>query len=121
MNVTNDGCKDRQHYKEHCLQMVSTEPKVYAEVSARQRIAENNRVITDFQPDGLPEKILQPDNLNNAYKKVKSNKGAGGADGMSVDELLPFLRDRHDIPGTVCVGRRWTGIWERKQRILLKR
>jgi len=39
------------------------------------------------------EKILQPTNLNNAYKKVKSNKGAGGVDGMSVDELLPFLRD----------------------------
>ncbi|NLK76063.1 MAG: group II intron reverse transcriptase/maturase, partial [Clostridiales bacterium] len=26
-------------------------------------------------------------------KKVKSNKGAGGVDGMSVDELLTFLRD----------------------------
>ena len=49
MNVTKDGCKDRQHYKEDCLQMVSTEPKVYTEVSACQRIAENNRIITDFQ------------------------------------------------------------------------
>lgn len=39
------------------------------------------------------EKILHKDNLNNAYKKVKSNKGAGGVDGMSVDELLTFLRD----------------------------
>ena len=29
----------------------------------------------------------------NAYKKVKSNKGAGGVDGMSVDGFLPFLRD----------------------------
>ena len=39
------------------------------------------------------EKILSNDNLNQAYKKVKSNKGAGGVDGMSVDELLSFLRD----------------------------
>lgn len=93
MNVTNDRFKDRQLHIEDYLQMVSTESKEYAEVSACQRIAENNRIITDFQTDRLLEKILQPTNLNNAYKKVKSNKGAGGVDGMNVDELLPFLRD----------------------------
>ena len=93
MNVTNDRFKDRQLHIEGYLQMVSTESKEYAEVSACQRIAENNRIITDFQTDRLLEKILQPTNLNNAYKKVKSNKGASGVDGMSVDELLPFLRD----------------------------
>ena len=31
----------------------------------------------------IGNEILQPANLNNAYKKVKSNKGAGGVDGMS--------------------------------------
>lgn len=40
------------------LQMVSTESREYAEVSACQRIAENNRIITDFQTDRLLEKIL---------------------------------------------------------------
>ncbi|MBD5546453.1 MAG: group II intron reverse transcriptase/maturase [Lachnospiraceae bacterium] len=93
MNVTNDRFKDRQLHNEDYLQMVSTESKEYAEVTACQRIAENNRIITDFQTDRLLERILQPTNLNNAYRKVKSNKGAGGVDGMSVDELLPFLRD----------------------------
>ena len=93
MNVTNDRVKDRQLHIEDYLQMVSAESKEYAEVSACRRIAENNRIITDFQTDRLMEKILQPTNLNNAYKRVKSNKGAGGVDGMNVDELLPFLRD----------------------------
>ena len=93
MNVTNDRFKDRQLHIEDYLQMVSTESKEYAEVSACQRIAENNRIITDFQTDRLMEKILQPANLNDAYRKVKSNKGAGGVDGMNVDELLPFLRN----------------------------
>ena len=93
MNVTKDRFKDRQLHIEDYLQMVSTESKEYAEVSACQRITENNRIITDFQTDGLLEKILQPANLNNAYRKVKSNKGAGGVDGMNADELLPFLRD----------------------------
>ena len=93
MKVTKDGFKDRQLHIEDYLQMVSAEQKEYAEVSAHQRIAENNDIITDFQTDKLMEKILSNDNLNKAFKKVKSNKGAGGVDGMNVDELLSFLRD----------------------------
>ena len=71
MNVTKDGIKDRQLHIEDYLQMVSAEQKEYAEVSAHQRIAENNDIITDFQTDRLMEKILSNDNLNQAYKKVK--------------------------------------------------
>ena len=93
MNVTKDGLKDRQLHTEDYLQMVSAEQKEYAEVFAHQRIAENNNIITDFQTGKLMEKILSNDNLNQAFKKVKSNKGAGGVDGMNVDELLSFLKD----------------------------
>ena len=96
MNVTPNGFKDRQLHIEDYLQMVSAEQKEYAEVSAHQRIAENNDIITDFQADNLMEQILHKDNLNKAYKKVKSNKGAGGVDGMSVDELLGFLKDNQE-------------------------
>ena len=96
MDVTKDGFKDRQLHIEDYLQMVSAEQKEYAEVSAHQRIAENNDIITDFQTDNLMEQILHKDNLNKAYKKVKSNKGAGGVDGMRVDELLSFLRDNQE-------------------------
>ena len=99
MIVTKDGFKDRQLHIEDYLQMVSVEQKEYAEVSAHQRITENNDIITDFQTDSLLEQILNKDNLNKAYKRVKSNKGAGGIDGMSVDELPGFLKDnqRHLI------------------------
>jgi group II intron reverse transcriptase/maturase len=93
MNVTKDGFKNRQLHIEDYLQMVSAEQKGYAEVFAHSRIAENNDIITDFQADNLMEQILHKDNLNKAYKKVKSNKGAGGVDGMGVDELLGFLKD----------------------------
>jgi group II intron reverse transcriptase/maturase len=41
----------------------------------------------------LLEKILGRDNLNRAYKQVKSNKGAPGIDGMSVEDALPWLRE----------------------------
>ena len=78
---------------ENYLQMVSAEQKEYAEVSVYQRITENNSIITDFWTDSLMELILRKDNLNKAYKKVKSNKGKGGIDGMQVDELLPYLKE----------------------------
>jgi len=45
---------------------------------------------------GLLEKILDRDNMNRAFKKVKSNKGKPGIDGMTVDELLPFLKENGD-------------------------
>ena len=96
MNVTKDGLKDRQLHIEDYLQMVSAEQKEYAEVFAHQRITENNDIITDFQTDNLMEQILHKDNLNKAYKKVKSNKGAGGIDGMSVEELLGYLRNNQE-------------------------
>ena len=63
MNVTKDGFKDRQLHIEDYLQMVSAEQKEYAEVSAHQRITENNDIITDFQTDNLMEQILHKDNL----------------------------------------------------------
>jgi group II intron reverse transcriptase/maturase len=37
------------------------------------------------------ERILSSDNLNRAYKKVKKNKGVGGVDKMTTDELLGYL------------------------------
>ena len=93
MNVTKDGFKDRQLHMEDYLQMVSAEQKEYAEVSVYQRITENNHIITDFWTDNLLELILRKENLNKAYRKVRSNKGKGGIDGMQVDGLLPYLKE----------------------------
>ena len=93
MNVTEGKIKDRQLHREGHLQKVSAEQREYAEASACRRIAENTDIITDLQTTGLLEKILHRDNLNKAYKKVKSNKGSGGVDGMCVEELLTYLRE----------------------------
>jgi retron-type reverse transcriptase len=41
--------------------------------------------------NNLLEKILDRNNLNMAFKRVKSNKGSHGIDGMKVDELLQYL------------------------------
>ena len=41
----------------------------------------------------LLERILSRENLNRAYKRVKSNGGAPGIDGMTVEDALPWLRE----------------------------
>jgi retron-type reverse transcriptase len=49
---------------------------------------DGNRVNTSK----LLEKVLDRENLNLAYKRVKKNGGSHGIDGMKVEELLPYLR-----------------------------
>ncbi len=41
----------------------------------------------------LLEAILYKDNFNRAYKRVKTNKGAPGIDGMTIEEALPYLKE----------------------------
>jgi len=40
----------------------------------------------------LLEQILSRENMNLAYKKVKANKGAGGIDDVSVDEVYDYIK-----------------------------
>jgi len=56
---------------------------------------------------GLMERIASSANLNQAYKRVKANRGAPGVDGMSVDDLRPPVQAR---------GRLW--IAENKDALL---
>ena len=49
----------------------------------------------------LMDEILSRENMKQAYKKVKSNKGASGIDDISVDEVMDYLREN------------WTDIKER--------
>ena len=59
-------------------------------------IAENNFTNIEQADYGLMEMILSPTSLNTSYKKVKSNKGSGGVDGLGVEDLLNYLRNHKD-------------------------
>ena len=68
------------------LQRDSAEHEGYAEV---QRVGDQE---TEEQGGAsLLDRILSRGNLNEAYKRVKSNKGAPGIDGMTVYVVLPWL------------------------------
>ncbi|WP_367372100.1 group II intron reverse transcriptase/maturase [Pseudomonas lini] len=47
---------------------------------------------TNAEPDTLMERVLAPVNLRRAYQRVVSNKGAPGADGMTVDDLADYVK-----------------------------
>lgn len=46
--------------------------------------------------ENLLEAILDRNNLNKAYLKVKKNGGSAGIDGMTVDEMLPYLKKHRE-------------------------
>jgi len=97
MKDTQIEIKHRKLHKEGYLQKIPAEQGKYAQVCASCGISENNVTNTDLSTDGLLEKILDRNNLNVAYKKVKSNKGASGIDGMEVNELLQYLKENSKI------------------------
>ncbi len=75
--------------KDGFLQKDSVEHKGYEEAhSIIQRKAEEMDGATN-----LMEAILDRENLNKAYKRVKANKGAPGIDGMTVEDALPWLKE----------------------------
>jgi group II intron reverse transcriptase/maturase len=96
MKTTGHGDEGRKLQKEGYPQKVPVEPGGYAGAPDRGKMAENNATNTDGQADNLMERILDRDNLNRAYKQVVANKGAGGVDGMEVEELLPYLKQHSE-------------------------
>lgn len=76
------------------------EPKDMTGLQTSMGIIETGFTAFTRPKDGLLEFILSPANLNAAYKKVKCNKGSGGIDGMSTDDLLPYLKEH----GTALVA-----------------
>jgi RNA-directed DNA polymerase len=59
-------------------------------------ITENNITNADQPKDGMLEQILSPMNFNQAYKRVKGNKGKGGIDKMGIESLKEYLVNQKD-------------------------
>ena len=43
--------------------------------------------------DNLMERILERDNVKRAWERVKSNKGAPGSDGMTLEDFPTYARE----------------------------
>ena len=73
-----------------CEGMVETESSRVARSIASLETAEGNGA------DALLERVLERNNLNQAYKRVKQNGGAAGIDGMTITEMLPYLAEHRE-------------------------
>ena len=74
------------------LQRDSVEHEEYA----KARSAESQEGKERDGAEDLLEGILNRNNLNKAYKRVKRNHGVPGVDGMAVEEALPWLREHKE-------------------------
>ena len=76
------------------------EAKASEEQQAQKAIIRDNSLM-----NSLMEKICDRKNLNQAYKRVKSNKGAPGIDGMTVDEMSEFIGEHKErLLGSLLTG-----------------
>jgi group II intron reverse transcriptase/maturase len=74
------------------MREVGVELRGNAEALSMSPASERRKNDIQRVEEDLLERILSRDNLNLAYKRVKANKGSHGVDGMTVDELLPLLK-----------------------------
>ena len=79
-----------------CPQRDRSETEWYGGVQTFMWMCEDNIVEVPFDKEHLFEQILSPANLNRAYKAVVRNKGCGGIDKMSCEQLLPWLLTNKD-------------------------
>ena len=89
--------------KESCSQRDSAERKGY--VRAHRSFNRIWKERDSAEPDIL-SKIVDKDNLNRAYKRVKANKGAAGVDGMTIEAALPWLKEHnHELIERIRKGK----------------
>ena len=80
-----------------CPQRDRSETEWYGEVHTFMWMCEDNIVDVPFDKEHLFEQILSSANLSRAYKAVMRNKGCGGIDKMSCEQLLPWLLTNKDL------------------------
>ena len=92
MKNTKKCVESRQLQKEGYLQEDRVELESRAGARSISSTSEKDENGGNEYARGLLEEILDRNNMNLAYKRVKANKGSHGVDGMKVDELLQFLK-----------------------------
>ena len=78
------------------LQEDTAERESSAGVCVSPRMDETDTTDEQTHEDNLLEQILTWENMERAVKRVKSNKGAEGVDGMTVGDLDEWLADNAD-------------------------
>ena len=93
MKNTKKCDNSRQLHNEGYLQKDRVELEEYVGAPSISLTIEKQQNAENKYTKGLFERIIDRNNLNQAFKKVRANKGSHGVDGMKVDELLQYLKE----------------------------
>ncbi len=96
MKNTKKCDESRQLHREGYLRKDRVELEEYVGAPSISLTLEKRQDAKIKYSNGLLEKIIDRNNLNQAFKRVKANKGSHGIDGMKVDELLQYLKENGD-------------------------
>lgn len=91
MTVSKDSQRQQTTSYEGRPWRVGVEPREEAEALSNPAARHGGGNGTKSDGQTLMERILAKDNMTTAFKRVKSNKGSHGVDGMQVDELRTHL------------------------------
>ena len=93
MKNTKKCDNSRQLHNEGYLQKDRVELEEYVGAPSISLTIEKQQNAENKYTNGLFERIIDRNNLNQAFKRVRANKGSHGVDGMKVDELLQYLKE----------------------------
>lgn len=91
-----EGMRQTSAFANDFPQRDRTEYEWYVGVQTFIWMTEDNIVEVTFNREHLSKVILSPANMNKAYKAVVRNKGKGGIDKLSCEQLLPWLLANRD-------------------------
>jgi RNA-directed DNA polymerase len=93
LRYSKDMHRKQKTSKEGCPAEDKVEPEGMPGVPSVSAVSENGRDDDSECSSNLLDRIVDRENLNTAYKRVKANRGSHGVDLMTVDELLPYLKE----------------------------
>lgn len=93
MENTKKCYNSRQLHNEGYLQKDRVELEEYVGAPSISLTLEKQQNAKSRYNNELLERIIDRNNLNQAFKRVRANKGSHGIDGMNVDELLQYLKE----------------------------
>lgn len=93
MRYSKDMHRKQKTSKEGCPAEDKVEPEGMPGVPSVSAASENGRNDDSEYSSNLLARVVDRANLNTAYERVKANRGSHGVDLMTVDELLPYLKE----------------------------
>jgi RNA-directed DNA polymerase len=89
----------------HMSHATKSEGETQAQVTVELQVSAATKQKRTLTEESLMERIVSKSNLNKAYRRVKSNKGSPGMDGLSVKEMKRWIvSNKENLLNTLLSG-----------------